>query len=145
MGERIGTASNMDIASSLYTAFTQAADYASVCLAFQCCEHLNRAIVLNRDVARRLSLEPVHVVPVQHAGGAMAATAFSQQDDAVVVETLNAQARAGLDIGDTFIGMHIHPVVAPLRLELHKSLGMAHITAAYSRPKLIGGARAIYE
>jgi len=144
VGERIGSASNMEVAQTLYAAFSSVAHNTGIHLAYQCCEHLNRAIVLPREDAEHWRLDPVRVIPVAHAGGAMAATAYQSMPDPVVVESVDARAAAGLDIGDTLIGMHIHPVVVPLRLQ-HKSIGLAHLTAAYSRPKLIGGSRAIYE
>ncbi|MCL2547683.1 MAG: TIGR01440 family protein [Symbiobacteriaceae bacterium] len=144
-GKHIGSASSMEVAGSLFTAFARVAQAAGIVLAFQCCEHLNRALVINRSTSLKLGFEPVSVVPMPGAGGAMAATAFVRLADAIVVETLHAKAAAGLDIGDTLIGMHIHPVAVPLRLQRQTSIGEAHLTAAYSRPKLIGGARAVYE
>ncbi|WP_145614678.1 DUF436 family protein, partial [Bacillus licheniformis] len=53
-------------------------------------------------------------------------------------------ADAGIDIGDTFIGMHLKPVAVPVRVS-QKQLGEAHVTLARTRPKLIGGVRAVYE
>ena len=143
-GERIGTSSSVEVAECLYASFSSVASGYGVSLAFQCCEHLNRALVLEREVATALALDPVRVVPVPKAGGAMAATAFMHLSDPVVVESINAKALAGLDIGSTLIGMHIHPVVVPLRLK-YKAMGRARLTAAYSRAKLIGGSRAVYE
>jgi len=145
VGESIGTASNAEVAEILFTAFRRVAEEKGIALAFQCCEHLNRALVVTRQTALHFRLDPVRVIPVAKAGGAMAATAYANLLDAVVVETLQAQAAAGLDIGDTLIGMHIRPVVVPLRLHQANAIGRAHIVAAYSRPKLIGGPRAVYE
>lgn len=143
MGQRIGSASNVEAAQALYQGITEAAVGHGVDVAFQCCEHLNRSLVVERRVQERYDLDEVSVIPVLHAGGAMATTAMANYTDPVVVESLNSRAKAGLDIGDTLIGMHIHPVVVPVRLQ-NKAIGNGHVHAARSRPKLIGGARAVY-
>ena len=110
-------------------------------LAAQCCEHLNRALIIEADLARELRLDIVNVVPQPKAGGSFATCAYKNMKEPVAVEYL--QADAGLDIGDTFIGMHIKPVAVPVRLSV-KSVGEAHLTAARRRPKSIGGERAVY-
>ena len=142
-GARIGTSTSMDVAMALYAGWSEVATSSGIALAFQCCEHINRAVVVNAGVAARWDLEQVQVIPVPKAGGAMATLAFHRMQDAVVVESIQQRARAGLDVGDTLIGMHIHPVVVPLRLSC-KSIGSAHVQAAMSRRKLIGGQRAVY-
>lgn len=141
-GQRIGTAGNLELASIVHEMAQMIASQTKADLAFQCCEHLNRAIVVEREVARYHRLREVSAIPVRKAGGSMAAYAFSKMTDPVLVETIEADA--GMDIGDTLIGMHLKRVAVPLRIE-QKSLGHAHILAANTRPPLIGGARAVYE
>ena len=112
-------------------------------MAVQCCEHLNRALVVSREVMDRYGFEQVNVIPQYHAGGAFAVTHYNNLQDPVVVENINARADAGMDIGGVLVGMHIHPVVVPLRLE-SKHIGQAVIIAARHRPKYVGGIRAVY-
>ncbi|MCW1928891.1 TIGR01440 family protein [Bhargavaea beijingensis] len=140
-GSRIGTAGAMDIASILYGPLRDFADRNGLWLAFQGCEHINRAVTLERKAAEKYGLDEVSVIPVQHAGGSMAAHAYREMDDPVVVE--GVQAHAGIDIGQTLIGMQLRPVAVPLRTTVEK-IGDAVVTAATTRPKLIGGARAVY-
>ncbi|MCP3739784.1 TIGR01440 family protein [Rossellomorea sp. BNER] len=142
VGERIGTSGTTEAAQVIYDELQQLAAEKNISLAFQCCEHLNRALVIERELAERKGWEEVSVIPVRTAGGAMATFAYSMFDDPVVVEHI--QAEAGIDIGDTFIGMHLKHVAVPVRVSL-KQLGEAHVTLARTRPKLIGGTRAIYE
>jgi uncharacterized protein (TIGR01440 family) len=142
IGERIGTAGTFEVAEMIYSELKEFADSAGVSLAFQCCEHLNRAIVLERETAERKILDEVTVVPARSAGGAMATHAYRSFDDPVMVEFIKADA--GIDIGDTFIGMQLKHVAVPVRVS-QKSLGGAHVTLAVTRPKLIGGVRAVYE
>lgn len=142
MGERIGTSGTIEVAAMIFDELKGWADALGVSLAFQCCEHLNRALVLEREVAERKGLDEVTVVPVRKAGGAMATQAYHSFTDPVMVEHIKADA--GIDIGDTFIGMHLKHVAVPIRVS-QKSLGEAHITLAKTRPKLIGGTRAVYE
>ncbi|KHE66836.1 TIGR01440 family protein, partial [Halobacillus sp. BBL2006] len=111
-------------------------------LAFQCCEHLNRSLVVERSVLREYGLDEVSAIPIPKAGGSMASYAYKHMEDPVLVESI--QATGGLDIGDTLIGMHLKRVAVPLRIE-QKSIGKAHVTAAKTRPPLIGGVRAVYE
>ncbi|GLI83991.1 UPF0340 protein [Rossellomorea marisflavi] len=142
MGERIGTAGAIDTAELIYEELRKYADKSGVSLAFQCCEHLNRAIVIERETAETKNLDEVTVVPVRKAGGAMATHAYHRFLDPVIVEHIKADA--GIDIGDTFIGMHLKHVAVPVRVSV-RSLGHAHVTLARTRPKLIGGNRAVYE
>jgi len=141
-GEHIGSAGSEQVACAILGGLREACASAAVRLAVQCCEHLNRAIVVERTVMQSLNLEQVSVVPVPKAGGALAAQAMHDFEDAVVVETICAHA--GLDIGSTLIGMHIKRVAVPVRLS-QKYVGQAFVTAAKTRPKLIGGARAVYQ
>jgi uncharacterized protein (TIGR01440 family) len=142
IGERIGTSGTIDVAEMIFQQLSRFAQAVGVSLAFQCCEHLNRALVIERTEAVKRGLDEVSVVPVQTAGGAMATYAFEKMEDAVVVEFLKADA--GIDIGHTFIGMHLKHVAVPIRVK-QKNVGHAHVTLAKTRPKLIGGARAVYE
>lgn len=142
VGQKIGTAGTVEVAEMIFRKVKEFADETGVQLAFQCCEHLNRALVVERKTSDSRGLEEVTVIPVRNAGGAMATYAYHHFADPVVVEHIRAEA--GIDIGDTLIGMHIKHVAVPVRVSL-KTLGNAHITLATSRPKLIGGARAVYE
>jgi uncharacterized protein (TIGR01440 family) len=140
-GKRIGTQGSEQIAAALFDGIKQMQEIAGFQLAFQCCEHLNRALVVERKTAEAKNLTEVAAIPIRGAGGAMAAYAFRQLDDPVLVETI--QADAGIDLGDTLIGMHLKPVAVPVRSSIPK-VGSAHVTMAKTRPKLIGGVRAVY-
>ncbi|MFJ5671787.1 TIGR01440 family protein [Bacillus safensis] len=140
-GEHIGTAGSEQIAASIYQELDQLRRETGIELAFQCCEHLNRALVVEEEVAFRFNREIVAAVPVRKAGGSMAAHAYQQMEHPVLVECI--EAHAGIDIGDTLIGMHLKRVAVPVRLSRHR-LGHAHVTFAKTRPKLIGGERAVY-
>ncbi|QRG67394.1 TIGR01440 family protein [Brevibacillus choshinensis] len=142
LGKHIGKAGSKEVAAALYRGIRTVQEKNGFTVAFQCCEHLNRALVVERDVMERYGLDEVTVVPVPTAGGSMAAHAYTQMKDAVVVEHI--RAHAGVDIGDTLIGMHLKHVAVPVRPS-HRAVGEAHVTAARTRPKLIGGARAVYE
>lgn len=142
IGKKIGTAGTLEVAEMIYRQLLQVQKKTGVHLAFQCCEHLNRAVVVERATLELKNLDEVTVVPARTAGGAMATYAYEQFQDPVVVEFIKADA--GIDIGDTLIGMHIKHVAVPIRTSL-KSVGEAHVTLAKTRPKLIGGARAVYE
>lgn len=141
-GKEIGTSGSEEIAAEIFSALQKLSSTNDVHIAFQCCEHLNRAIVVEKSVQEKLMIEPVSVIPVPTAGGSMASYAYNHFREGVVVEEI--QANAGIDIGDTLIGMHLKKVAVPIRLQQNK-IGNAHITAARTRPKLIGGARAVYE
>ncbi|MCR2821367.1 TIGR01440 family protein [Lederbergia panacisoli] len=141
-GENIGTSGTMEAAEVIFSELKKYADYQGFNLAFQCCEHLNRALVIEKQTAIEKDLEQVSVIPAPNAGGSMATYAYNQFKEPVVVEFIKADA--GIDIGDTFIGMHLKHVAVPIRVK-QKQLGNAHVTLATTRPKLIGGARAIYE
>ncbi|KGX87270.1 TIGR01440 family protein [Pontibacillus marinus] len=141
-GEHIGTSGNEQIARALFEEMEVFKQETGVHLAFQGCEHINRALVIERGVLNAKGLDEVAVVPVRKAGGSMASYAYKHFDDPVLVEEITADA--GLDIGDTLIGMHLKRVAVPVRLK-QKSIGYAHVTSARTRPKLIGGARAVYE
>jgi uncharacterized protein (TIGR01440 family) len=141
IGERIGTAGTMEVAEAIFNQLKDYAEQHQIRLAFQCCEHLNRALVVERETAFKHNLEIVSVTPVRSAGGALATYAYHNMNDPVVVEFIKADG--GIDIGDTFIGMHLKHVAVPMRSTV-KQIGHAHVTMAKTRPKLIGGARAVY-
>lgn len=141
-GKQIGKAGSQEVAAAIYRGVCKVQEKRGFAVAFQCCEHLNRALVLEREVMERYGWDEVTVIPVPTAGGSMAAHAYQQMKDAVVVEFI--QAHAGVDIGDTLIGMHLKHVAVPIRPSL-RTVGEAHVTAARTRPKLIGGVRAVYE
>ena len=142
IGERIGTSGTLEVAEMIFRQLKKLQSETGIQFAFQCCEHLNRALVVERSVAEQRGFDEVSVVPVRKAGGAMATYAFEQLNDAVVVEFVKADA--GMDIGHTLIGMHMKHVAVPVRVT-QKHVGHAYVTLAKTRPKLIGGARAVYE
>lgn len=142
VGERIGTAGTLKVAKMIFDELKAFAEEHQVKLAFQCCEHLNRALVIEQETAALKGVEEVAVIPVQTAGGALATYAYEHLRDPVVVEFIKADA--GIDIGDTFIGMHVKHVAVPVRVSISE-IGHAHVTLVKTRPKLIGGARAVYE
>ncbi len=141
LGAAIGSAGSASVAEVIFHSLQQVCNQLGIHLAVQCCEHLNRALVIEEEVACRYQLEQVMVVPVPKAGGALGAQAMKDFNQPVVVE--NIRAHAGLDIGGTLIGMHLKAVAVPLRLT-QKQIGQAFVTAARTRPKLIGGPRAVY-
>ena len=141
-GNRIGKDGNSRIAEAIYEAFAPKAAEKGIYLAFQCCEHLNRSLVVERETAEKYNLTEVSVVPYPHAGGSMASWAYRAMKEPVVVESI--QAHGGIDIGETLIGMHLKPVAVPLRLE-NRYIGEARLNSAFTRPKLIGGIRAKYD
>ena len=140
VGSKIGTNSDPDTAEQIFEGIDSTLKDKGIFLAVQCCEHLNRAIVIEKDAFP--NAEPVNVVPQKKAGGSLATVAYSRFDNPIVIEEIKADA--GMDIGDTFIGMHLKKVAVPVRLSL-KSIGEAHLTAVRVRPKFIGGIRAIYD
>jgi uncharacterized protein (TIGR01440 family) len=142
LGKHIGKAGSEEVAAAIYRAVDEVRQIHQFDVAFQCCEHLNRALVVEQKMLESGRLEQVTVVPVPSAGGSMAAYAYAKLPSPAVVEFIRADA--GIDIGDTLIGMHLKHVAVPFRPGL-RQIGEAHVTAAYTRPKLIGGARAVYE
>lgn len=144
LGEKIGTASSYSTAEALFRGISRAAKEAELYLCTQCCEHLNRAIITEREAAVMHGLNPylVNVIPKEKAGGSFSTVAYESFREPVALEKVRADG--GIDIGDTFIGMHLKEVAVPLRLS-KKTLGSAHITAARVRPKFVGGSRAVYD
>jgi len=142
IGQKIGTAGALEIAEAIFEPLQSFAKKHQLYLAFQGCEHINRAITMEATIADRFGYEPVSVVPVRTAGGSMSAYAYTQFDNPVVVETVKASA--GIDIGQTLIGMHLKAVAVPVRTSV-RMVGEAVVTIATTRPKLIGGERAVYK
>lgn len=140
IGSKIGTNSSPEVAKLLFEGIWEYTRQHGVYLAAQCCEHLNRAIIVERQAVP--NAEIVNVVPQPKAGGSFATQAYAHFTDPVAVEEIKADA--GLDIGCTLIGMHLKKVAVPLRLE-HNTLGEALVIAARTRPKFIGGVRAAYD
>ena len=142
VGEKIGTHSSVDAAAALAEAVLPILKDAGVHLAVQCCEHLNRALIIESAVAEKFGYEPVNVVPQPKAGGSFATAVWQAMDAPTAVEHI--RAKAGLDIGGTLIGMHLKEVAVPVRLSM-KTIGEAPILCARTRPKFIGGVRAAYD
>lgn len=140
-GERIGKGSDIDAAKAVYEGIMPLLKMRGIFLAAQCCEHLNRAIIIEKK-ALLPGTEIVNAVPQLHAGGSFAVTCYENFEEPVAVEHIKADA--GLDIGDTLIGMHLKDVAVPVRLNV-KEIGEAHLVAARTRPKYIGGERAVYD
>ncbi len=140
VGSRIGTNSNPDAAGEIFRALHDCTKSRGLYLAVQCCEHLNRAIITERKAVP--FAEAVNILPQPKAGGSLATKAYAGFDDPVAVEEIRADA--GLDIGFTLIGMHLKKVAVPLRLESN-TIGSAMVLAARTRPKFIGGVRAVYD
>ena len=140
-GGVIGKNPSQEVGEWIIATLKQILDAKGIFLAVQGCEHLNRALVVERRLAEKKDWEIVAVLPSLHAGGACSVAAFKFFDDPVEVESIVAQA--GLDIGDTAIGMHVKHVQVPVR-PTKKELGAAHVTALRSRPKYVGGPRASY-
>lgn len=141
-GERIGTSSSVETAEAIFAGLYPVIEKNGLYLAAQCCEHLNRALIVEKECAKRERIPIVNVVPQPKAGGSFATTAYKNFRGPAAVEHI--QAQAGLDIGGTLIGMHMAEVAVPLRLAV-KKIGEANLLCARVRPKFIGGERAHYD
>lgn len=140
-GSKIGSDSSAEVAEAVFGEIYKVLKAKGVYLAVQCCEHLNRALIVERGALK--AGEPiVNAVPQLHAGGAFAMTAYKTFDDPVAVEHIKADA--GIDIGSTLIGMHLKEVAVPVRVS-QKNIGSAYVVCARTRPKYIGGERARYD
>ncbi len=142
IGKRIGTSGTTDVAEELVNGLLSVFKANKIQMAAQCCEHLNRALVVERETAIKYNLEIVSVVPHPRAGGSFGTMVYKTFNDPVMVEEIKADA--GIDIGNTLIGMHLKRVAIPLRLQ-NNIIGEAQVNGARTRPKLIGGERAKYE
>ncbi len=140
-GSKIGSDSSLEVAEVVFEEIYKALTEKGVYLAVQCCEHLNRALITERE-ALKCGEEVVNAVPQLHAGGAFAMTAYKTFKDPVAVEHIKADA--GIDIGSTLIGMHLKEVAVPVRIN-QKNIGSAYVVCARTRPKYIGGERARYD
>ncbi len=141
-GSKIGTDSRPETAQEVFSGICDVLKENGIFLAAQCCEHLNRALVVEEAYAKAHDLEIVNAVPQPKAGGSFATAAYKGFERPCLVETVRADA--GLDIGGTLIGMHLKRVAVPVRLSV-KTIGEAILIAARTRPKYVGGARAVYD
>lgn len=141
VGGTIGKTSSIEAAEALFNGIYPILKEKGIFLAAQCCEHLNRALILERAAAEKFNLEIVNVKPQIKAGGSFATTVWQNLEEPVAVERV--KATAGIDIGNTLIGMHLKEVAVPVRLSI-KSICKAPIVCARTRPKFIGGERAAY-
>lgn len=141
LGSNIGKGSSYEAAKIVFGEIYPVLKEKGIFLAAQCCEHLNRALVIERECAEKYSYEPVSVVPQPKAGGSFATLTYENMTAPVVIEHI--KAHAGIDIGGTLIGMHLRDVAVPIRLSISK-IGEANVICAYTRPKYIGGPRAMY-
>lgn len=142
IGSKIGTDSVPEVAEAVVSTIKVVLDEKGIYLAAQCCEHLNRAIIIESELAEKKGIDAVNVVPQPKAGGSFATAAYKAFKSPCAVEKIKADA--GLDIGQTLIGMHLKEVAVPVRLDT-KFIGEALLTAARVRPKFIGGCRAVYD
>ena len=127
---KIGSFSSAEIGDAIYTTLSHILEEQGIYLAAQCCEHLNRALIIEKEAAKRYHLPMVNVVPQLKAGGSFATAAYHHMKKPVAVEALKAQA--GIDIGDTLIGMHLDAVAVPVRTAVHE-IGSAHVVCARTR------------
>ncbi|MDE7324648.1 MAG: TIGR01440 family protein [Lachnospiraceae bacterium] len=139
--QHIGSYSNAELGEAVFAAMYGELRASGLSVAAQCCEHLNRALIMTQTDAERFGYAEVNVIPQLKAGGSFATAAWKAMDNPTAVEQI--QAHAGIDIGDTLIGMHLKPVAVPVRIE-HPVIGEAHIVCARTRPKYVGGERAHY-
>lgn len=141
-GRHIGTAGALEVADELLLGINEVRKECGFHVVFQCCEHLNRSLVIERTLLEELRLTEVAAVPYPTAGGSMASAAYRSMVDPCLTEHI--EAHAGIDIGETLIGMHLRHVAVPFRPSI-RYIGQARVNAAYTRPKLIGGERARYQ
>ncbi len=141
IGQHIGKNSSMEAAEVIYDGLKEIRKKHGVHLMFQGCEHINRAVTMERETLEAFGFDEVSVVPHRSAGGSLSEHAYKQLDDAAVAEFVTADA--GIDIGQTLIGMHLKHVAVPFRTDT-KMVGQAVVTMARTRPKLVGGPRAKY-
>lgn len=140
--QKIGTSSSAELGEAVFKAIYGEFQVARILVAAQCCEHLNRALIMEADTAEKFGYEIVNVVPMPKAGGSFSTAAWKYMENPVAVE--NIRADAGIDIGSTLIGMHLKAVAVPVRIE-HPNIGGAYVVCARTRPRFIGGERAHYD
>ncbi len=141
VGERIGKGSSREAAQAVFDGIYPELQRRGIYLAAQCCEHLNRSLIMERAAAEKFGYEEINVRPWEHAGGSFATVAFESFAEPAAVEHI--RARAGMDIGSTLIGMHLKEVAVPVRLKV-KQIGKASLVCARTRPRFVGGERARY-
>lgn len=141
-GNSIGSNSSLEIAEQVFNGIYDVLREKGIYLAAQCCEHLNRALIIEREAAEKYGYEEVNAVPQPKAGGSFATAVYANMKEPIAVEHI--KAKCGMDIGDTLIGMHLKEVAVPVRLSF-KKLGEANLVSARTRPKFIGGIRAQYD
>lgn len=142
VGHQVGSWSTPEVAEGIFRGLSSVFTPMGVYIAAQCCEHLNRALILEEEAAEKFGYETVNVRPWAHAGGSFATTVFENLVHPAAVEHI--KAKAGMDIGDTLIGMHLKDVAVPVRLSMRK-IGKASLVCARTRPRFIGGERARYQ
>ncbi|MGW8115584.1 TIGR01440 family protein [Caproicibacterium sp. NSD3] len=142
VGKKIGTDSSLKAAQEIFSGIYEETQKRGVYLAAQCCEHLNRSLILPQEAAEKFHYEQVNVVPQPHAGGSFATTAYQTFEHPVAVEEIRADC--GMDIGGTLIGMHLKRVAVPTRLSIDH-IGEAILICARTRAKYVGGPRAHYD
>lgn len=140
-GKKIGSATDVNLGEKIIKKIINVLDQHNIYLAVQGCEHINRALVIEKECQLNYNFPEVNVVPHRLAGGAFATAAYNEFIDPITIESINGDL--GLDIGDSLIGMHFKNIVVPVRLSL-KKIGKAHLTAAQTRLKMVGGYRAKY-
>lgn len=141
-GSCLGTASNADNGKIVCEAILKACREHGLYLAGQCCEHLNRAIIIEEAAMEKYKLTQVNCVPQLKAGGSFATALYQSLESPVAVADI--RAHAGLDIGGVLIGMHLKEIAVPMRLST-KTIGNALVIAARTRPPFTGGSRAQYD
>ena len=141
MGEKVGTFSSLDVGRALVDTLYPMIKERGLYMAAQCCEHLNRSVIIEKSAVRLWGLERVNVKPQLHAGGAFAMSLWDTLEEPVAVEKVSAAA--GIDIGSVLIGMQLRPVAVPVRMSIN-TIGKARLTAARTRPRFVGGERALY-
>lgn len=141
VGGNIGKNSSLEAAQQIFDGIYPVLKKKGIYLAAQCCEHLNRALIIENEAAEKYGYEEVCVVPQMKAGGSFATTAYANFKNPIAVESI--KARAGMDIGGTLIGMHLKNVAVPVKISINK-IGEANLLLARTRPKYIGGERAKY-
>lgn len=140
LGQKLGSHSVPEAGKAIFEALQGVFAPRGIYIAAQCCEHLNRAIIIEHEAVPNADI--VNVVPQPKAGGSFATACYKAFRNPVAIEHIRADA--GLDIGGTLIGMHLKEVAVPLRLS-QKTIGQASVIAARTRPKFIGGERAVYD
>ncbi len=141
VGGNIGKNSSLEAAQQIFDGIYPVLKKKGIYLAAQCCEHLNRALIIENEAAEKYGYEEVCVIPQMKAGGSFATTAYANFEKPVAVESI--KAKAGMDIGGTLIGMHLKNVAVPVKISINK-IGEANLLLARTRPKYIGGERAKY-